>query len=80
MSRYFKPYDRSEDPNYPEDVRHIRLEIESKYGTLTCSNRKLGELWRNFSEEAYSAGFLDPNDKFIKEFSIWLQKSDDEIE
>lgn len=73
MSKYFKPYNTEEDPLYPEDVKHIRVEIESKYGTLDCSNKKLGELWRDFSDDIYFAGFVNPSDDTIKEFTDWLR-------
>ena len=72
MSKYFKPYNTEEDPTYPEDVRYIRTELESEYGTVECSNLKLGELWRDFSD-TYHASFLNPDDQFIKEFASWLE-------
>ena len=75
MSRYFKPYynkDEEEDPTYPEDVKYIRAELESVHGTLECSNKKLGELWRDFSD-TYHACFLNPDNLFIKEFASWLE-------
>ena len=78
MSRYFKPYHKNEeDPTYPEDVKRIRKGLESAYGVVKCSNAKLGELWRDFSD-TYSAGFLGPNDQLIEEFARWLEEEDDD--
>ena len=80
MSRYFKPYPKSdEDTTYPEDIKYLRTEIEDHYGTLTCSNRKLGELWRDFSDEAYCASFLCINsESLVREFVEWLANKRDE--
>ena len=66
-----------EDPDYPEDVKKIRDVIIEKYGVLNCTNRQLGDLWRWFSCE-YDAGFLYPNDDYIKNFAEWLGYEDDE--
>ena len=77
MSKYFIPYIKEEqDPTYPEDVRYIRAEISALYGTLDCSNKKLGELWRDFSDR-FDAGFLNPNAELIEEFVEWLDIHDD---
>lgn len=75
MSRYFKPYhnEEAEDPTYPEEVKCIRAGLESTHGTVECSNAKLGELWRDFSDTYYSAGFMDPNAYLISEFASWLE-------
>ncbi len=74
MSKYFKPYHKSEeDPTYPEDVKYIRAEIEAVYGTVECSNLKLGELWRDFSYDNYRACFMNPNSQLIGEFAHWLE-------
>ena len=77
MSRYFKPYEKNEDdPIYPEDVRMIRRTIENGFGKFDCTNRKIGELWRDFSEECYGAGFLMPSWEPIKEFVEWLKRQE----
>ena len=77
MSKYFKPYEENEeDPIYPEDVKRIRQAIECSFGKFDCSNRKIGELWRDFSEECYSAGFLMPSWEPIKEFVEWLNRQE----
>lgn len=73
MSIYLKRYEDNSTLTYPEDIFFIRKVIEEKYGTLTCSNHKLEELWRDFSEEEYAAGFLSPNENFIEEFVYWLE-------
>ena len=76
MSKYFKRYEDNSTLTYPEDISFIRKTIKEKYGTLTCSNYKLEDLWRDFSE-TYSAGFLDPDEYFIKEFVYWLELQED---
>lgn len=77
MSRYFKPYKENEDdPTYPEDVRKIRQTIECSFGRFDCTDRKIGELWRDFSE-TYDAGFLMPGWELIKEFVEWLKRQED---
>ena len=77
MSKYFKPYEENDDdPTYPDDVREIRQIIECRFGKFDCSNRKVGELWRDFSEECYEAGFLTPEWDFIKEFVEWLKEQE----
>lgn len=78
MSRYFKPYEENEDdPIYPKNVKMIRHNIENSFGKFDCTNRKIGELWRDFSEEKYSASFLIPEWHFIKEFVEWLKEQED---
>lgn len=72
MSKYFIPYEEKDDMAYPEDVKKIREIVESQYGRFSCTNQKIGELWRHFSYEYYDAGFLIPDDRFIKQFVDWL--------
>lgn len=77
MSRYFKPYEENEDdPTYPEDVKIIRHTIENSFGKFDCTNCKIGELWRDFSED-YHASFLAPDWDFIKEFVEWLKRQEE---
>lgn len=74
MSKYFKLYHKDEeDPTYPEDVKYIRAELELAYGAVECSNAKLGELWRDFSNDVYSASFMNPSPLSIHEFASWLE-------
>lgn len=76
MSKYFKRYEDNSTLIYPEDIAFIRKIIEEQYGVLSCSNRKLDDLWRDFSD-TYSAGFLDPNEKLIEYFTFWLESHED---
>ena len=76
MSKYFKRHEDNSTLIYPEDIFFIRKTIEEKYGSLTCSNHKLDDLWRDFSD-TYSAGFLDPNENLIEEFTNWLESQED---
>ena len=77
MSKYFIPYNKAEDPTYPEEVKYIREVVESKYGKFNCTNAKIGDLWRDFSNE-YDACFLHPSDEWIERFAEWLGYEDDE--
>lgn len=76
MSKYFKRYEDNRTLTYPEDVFFIRNTIEEEYGTLTCSNHKLEDLWRDFSD-TYDTGFLYPNESLIEEFTCWLESQED---
>ena len=74
MSKYFIPYDNRK-PRYPEDAKLIRKIIISEYGTLTCSDYKLEQLWEDFSD-TYDAGHLNPDDFWIERFVDWLERED----
>ena len=74
MSKYFKRYEDN-TLTYPEDVSFIRKTIEEKYGILTCSNHKLENLWRKFSN-TYEAGFLIPSEELIEHFIYWLEEQE----
>lgn len=69
--KIFKFFNKKEDPTYPEDVKYIRAELE-KLGTVSCTDAELGQAWRDFSEECYCAGFLNPDEKYVAEFARWL--------
>lgn len=86
MSRYFIPnekffklYDEDERKlSHPYDIAEIRkLFREIDLGTLTCNDFKLEELWGDFSDQKYSAGFLSPDRDLVVEFLIWLGKRGD---
>ena len=77
MSKYFKRYeDIMPVLHYQDDVSYIRTEVESKYGTLDCSDSKLEDLWRNYSDDAWCAGFMSPNEELIESFVDWLEEQE----
>ena len=76
MSKYFIPYQQDPVLEYPEDIDFIKKVVESKYGKFNCSDAMIDKLWRDFSEEEYEAGFLDPNEMFIEQFIYWLEKQE----
>lgn len=70
--KIFKFFNKKEDPTYPEDVKYIRAELE-KLGEVNGTNYEIGQAWRDFSDECYCAGFLNPDkEKSVAEFARWL--------
>lgn len=84
MSKYFERYERKEPVeyneeelvDYPEDIAFIRTEVESKYGKLDCSDRKLEDLWRDYSDECWCAGFMSPDEAIVESFVDWLDEQE----
>jgi len=76
MSKYFILYETDSTLEYPEDIDFIKKVIESKYGKFNCSDIIIDKLWRDFSEEEYDAGFLDPDGMFIEDFVKWLKEQE----
>ena len=73
----FKFFNKKEDPKYPKEVNQIRVGLE-KFGTVSCTDAELGQAWRDFSDECYCAGFLNPDDESIRYFAEWLDRNDEE--
>lgn len=46
--------------------------MESKYGILDCSDYKLEDLWRDYSDEMWCAGFMSPDEAIVESFADWL--------
>lgn len=69
--KIFKFFNKKEESTYPEDVKYIRVELE-KLGTVSCTDAELGQAWRDFSDECYCAGFLNPDERSVAEFARWL--------
>ena len=76
MSKYFIPYEKESILEYPEDINFIKKVVGSKYGKFNCSDIMIDKLWRDFCEEEYEAGFLDPNEMFIEDFVKWLKEQE----
>lgn len=68
----FKRYENFTS-HYPEDLKQIRNYLE-QIGILNCTDKKLDNLWRYFSDDKYSASWLDPTDDSLEHFAYWLEK------
>lgn len=75
MGRYFEKYDSVE---YPVEVLYILGRL-NKHGKFNGNLHTLNKLWRIFSEENYCAGFLNPDETYIKEFADWLDTYKEDI-
>lgn len=75
MSLYIRK-DYVFNETYPEDLDYI-WEYLNKYGFPLFHRNKLEKMWRHFSDEKYSAGFMTPNDDIIQEFIDWLEDQDE---
>ena len=71
MSKYFTRNINSE-LKYPEEIKYIREYME-QYGKINCSDNKLDELWRDYSN-CYSAIFLIPSEELINGFMDYLDE------
>ena len=69
--KLFKFFNKKEEPKYPEEVKYIRSELE-KLGEVNGTDYEIGQAWRDFSEECYCAGFLNPDERSVSEFAKWL--------
>ena len=77
--KIFEFFKKKEEPKYPKEVKQIRAGLE-KLGTVSCTDAELGQAWRDFSDECYCAGFLNPDNESIKYFAEWLDRDEDEEE
>lgn len=62
------------DPLYPEEMETIIEYVES-HGKLNVDYKYLERLWEDFSS-IYEAGFLDPNNQFLREFVRWIEDTE----
>lgn len=58
---------------YPVDMGFI-LDYLSEHGTLYVSGRTVERLYREFSEECWSAGWISVTPKRLDEFADWLER------
>ena len=75
MGRYFEKYDGIE---YSEDIVYILGRLNN-YGKFNGNLHTLNKLWKIFSKENYHAIFLEPSERYIFEFSNWLDKYEEDI-
>lgn len=68
---YFKRFEDFK-PQYPEDIKAIREYLES-VGELKCTDKELDDLWSEFSEDYYCAGWMTVTDKLLEQFADFLE-------
>lgn len=61
------------DFRYPEDMERI-IKYLKENGTINISYELLEELYSDFSEDNYCAGWMILNDFYIREFAKWLSE------
>lgn len=72
-----KLFEMAKFDEYPEDSNQIWTEM-SHYGTPLFTRDKLEELWREFSEEEYCAGYLCYSEDYVIQFIYWLKEKENE--
>lgn len=91
MSKYFTRNTTEEKYiRYPEDVKKIREYLEG-IGTLNCTDRELSDLYDDFSDSVYSAGWMNIDAtticynleienyvevSILEQFADWLEDDD----
>lgn len=60
---------------YPEDMKRI-LDYLSEHGTLHVSGSTVEEMYGDFSEDRYCAGWMSVDDDLLEEFADWLDEID----
>lgn len=60
---------------YPEDMELIINFLESR-GKLNISYIRLEELYGQFSDECYCAGWMCVDNGLLEQFANWLSKED----
>lgn len=71
--KLFKIYDDETDLNetYSEDCQKIWDYINER-GRVNFSRRHLEDIWRDFSDRRYSAGFMEPDEDTLEKFVYYL--------
>lgn len=70
--RAYVPFDRSEF-RYPEDMRKI-LAYLNEHGILQIQPNTVEELYGDFSESVYCAGWMGVDDRMLEAFADWLSE------
>ena len=68
-------HNASHEVSYPEDVAIIAQYLQT-YGDVDPSGidaNALENLYHDFSEDKYEAGWMMPHDDILQQFSIWLE-------
>ena len=61
--------------NHPEDMNLI-LNYLDKYGEILVDESTIENLYYDFSDEKYSAGWMHPNEQILYEFEEWINELD----
>lgn len=72
-----KVYYKNETPEFrhPQDMRKI-LDYLDDHGTLKIHSSTVESLYREFSDEKYSAGWIRPDVEILERFADWLAEVD----
>lgn len=70
--RAFVPYEEFEF-EFPEDMREI-VRYLKEHGELKVGEKLLEALYGQFSDEVYSAQWMDVNDQNLQHFAEWLSE------
>ena len=63
------------DFRYPSDMDTI-LEYLAGKGTLNVSAKSVEELYGDFSDDMYCAGWMDITSERLEQFAFWLSRQD----
>ena len=68
-----KVYERNEEKNYryPDDMKKI-LDYLNKCGKILVKDSTIEDLYYEFSDNFYSASWLNPSDGVLEQFEGWL--------
>lgn len=61
--------------DYPSDMEQI-LDFLNKNGKLLCSEETVENMYREFSEDRYCAGWMGVDEDRLVEFADWLAEID----
>lgn len=59
--------------DYPEEMEKI-LDYLNKWGNLNISAKEVEELYREYSEEVWCAGWIEVHDHILPSFADWLSE------
>ena len=69
-----KVYQRNDSKfTYPEDMRLI-LDYLNAHGKILVKDSTIEDLYYDFSDEKYCAGWMCVNDEILEEFEDWLNE------
>ena len=68
--RVYERYETN-DFSYPEDMEKI-LDYLNSHGKILVKESTIEDLYYDFSDENYSAGWMGVNDEVLEHFEDWL--------
>lgn len=63
------------DYEYPEDMKLI-LDYLNEHGEILTGELVIEDLYREFSDEVYCAGWMEVDERRLEEFEDWLERYD----